>query len=805
MTNHWLDLKNAKVFLIEGSNAASNHSMSTRWIDKARENGAIVIHVDPRFTRTSSMADIYACIRPGTDIAFLNSIINYILENKLYDEAFVKLHTNALYRVGKQFAFEDGLFSGYKEASHSYDLKAWGYELDGSKKPQKAKNLDDPRCVFAHLKQFYKRYNFETASAITGIPAEQIKLIADTLVKNRPGTIMYALGMTQHTTGVQNIRSFGILQMLLGNMGKPGTGINALRGEPNVQGATDMALLYNYLPGYVAYPIATEQTLEEYANGHGTFRVKWLINGLKAWFGDNATPENDLGFAWLPKATPGKSYSIFAMLDAALAGKMKLLYVVGQNPMITNPNLNLVHDALSNLDMLVVQDLWQTETACFWERPGSDPKAIKTEVLLLPVAHFMEKEGSITGSGRMVQWRYKAVDPPGQAKGDLEILDQVFRRVRDSYKDSTAAKDEVLKKATWDYAGSGKDEAVLAESVLKEINGRNWKTGELVAGIAALQADGSTSSGNWIYAGVFGGGKNLSKRRDNKTDPSGLGIYPGFAWTWPGNMHILYNRASCDAKGQPFDPSHKIVWWDETEKKWKGFDTPDVPVPTDGPDTPNGQKPFRMTAEGVGRLMAASYKDPDPKQKDTIRDGSGVPGDGPFPEFYEPVESPTVNALHSKVQTNPCLKYPRIKSKQPVGTLADFPYVLMTSSIAEHWCAGSVTRNVPWLNELVPEPMVTLPHNLAERLGISTGDQVKMWSARGEVTVKAVVTKRMRSLNINGKEVFVVWMPYNWGYKGLSRGPSGNVITIDAGDPNTGCQETKACLVNLKRVEQSRA
>jgi formate dehydrogenase major subunit len=798
MTNHWLDLKNAKVFLIEGSNAASNHSMSVRWIDKARENGAIVIHVDPRFTRTSSMADIYARIRPGTDIAFLNAIIHYILQNKLYDETFVKTHTNALYRVNQDFGFTDGLFSGYKPDAHKYDLATWGYELDGSKKPRKAASLDDPHCVFANMKRFYQRYTLETASAITGIPAEQIKLIAETFAKNRPGTILYALGMTQHTVGVQNIRSFGVLQLLLGNIGKPGTGINALRGEPNVQGATDMALLYNYLPGYVAYPNYTDQTLKDFAKNYGSFRVKWMVNGLKAWFGENGTPENDFGLGWMPKKNPAKSCSIFAMLDNALAGKMKVLYVVGQNVMITNPNLNLVHKALSNLDMLVVQDLWRTETACFWERPGSDPKAIKTEVLLLPVAHFMEKEGSITGSGRMVQWRYKAVEPPGQAKGDLDIFDQLYRRVRQLYQSSNASKDEIFKKATWDY--SGPDGRVQAEAVLREINGRNWKTGELVAGIAALQADGSTSSGNWIYAGVFGGGKNLSKRRDNKTDPSGLGIYPGFAWTWPGNMHILYNRASCDAKGQPFDPTQKIVWWDEKEKKWAGFDTPDVPVPTDGPDTPNGQKPFRMTAEGVGRLMAAPYKDPDPKDKDVIRDASGVPGDGPFPEFYEPVESPTTNALHAQVQINPCLKYPRLKSGQPIGTTAEFPYVLMTSSIAEHWCAGSVTRNTPWLNELVPEPMVALPENLAKQLGISTDDMVKVWSARGEATLKALVTKRMGSLTVNGKEVFVVWIPYNWGYKGLSQGASANLLTIDAGDPNTGCQETKACLVNLKRV-----
>jgi formate dehydrogenase major subunit len=426
-----------------------------------------------------------------------------------------------------------------------------------------------------------------------------------------------------------------------------------------------------------------------------------------------------------------------------------------------------------------------------------DPKTIQTEVFLLPAAYFMEKDGTISGSGRMVQWRYKAVNPPGESKSDLEILDTLFRKVRDLYKDSTDPKDQPIKAAVWNYPKDG-----MSEAVLKEIGGFDLKTGQPVNGIADLQADGSTSSGAWIYAGCFKGGKNLSKRRDNKTDPSGLGIYPGFAWTWPGNMHILYNRASCDEKGQPFDPKHKLVWWDAEAKKWAGFDTPDVPVPTDGPDTPNGQRAFRMNGEGVGRLLAASYKDFDPKaeDKELPRDSSYVPKDGPMPEFYEPVESPTHNALHPTAHNNPCLKYPRVKGMQPIGTKENFPYVLMTSSLPEHWCAGSTTRNVPWLSELNPEPVVELPEKLAKQLGIQTGDMAKVSSARGDITVKAVVTRRMEALQINGKEVTTVWMPYNWGFKGLNTGPSTNYITIDATDPGAGTQETKACLVNVTRV-----
>jgi formate dehydrogenase major subunit len=800
MTNHWLDLQNAKVFLIGGSNAAENHVMSVKWVMKAKEKGAKIIHVDPRFTRTSSIADIYARIRPGADIAYLGAIINYIIANKLYDEEYVTTHTNALLLVKDEFGFEDGVFSGYDEAGRKYDNASWAYQLDANTKtPERAKSLDDPRCALQKLAKHFSRYTLEEGERISGIPAKTIKLIADTLVANRPGTILYALGMTQHTTGVQGIRCYPIIQLLLGNIGKPGGGVNALRGEPNVQGACDMSVLFNYLAGYTAQPDHDLQTLEEYAKKYGTFRAKFVVNALKAWFGDAATPENDFGYGMLMKKNGKANYSIIKMFEQAYAGNLKFLYVMGQNPMVTNPNLNLTHAALSKLDMLVVQDLWDTETAAFWQRPGSDPASIQTEVILLPAAYFMEKEGTITGSGRLVQWRYRSVAPPGEAKGDLEILDAVFRKVRALYKGSTDEKDRILTAAVWNYGGES-----LAEAVLKEINGTNLKTGELIGGIGELQADGSTSSGSWIYAGVFKGGKNLTKRRDSKNDPSGLGIYPGFAWTWPGNMHILYNRASCDRNGRPFANTKPLVWWDAAKKEWAGHDTPDVPAKTDGPDTENGQRPFRMTAEGVGRLFAAPYKHPDVKArekgKDLPRDSSGVLGDGPLPEFYEPVESPVANALHPKVQTNPVLKYPRVKGLQPIGTAKDFPYVLCTASMTEHWCAGSVTRNVPWLNEIVPEPWCEIPESLAAAQGIRSGDRVKVSSARGEVEVKALVTKRMQTLRIGAQEVTVVWMPYNWGFKGLSQGPSTNLLTTDAGDPNTWCQETKACLVDVKKV-----
>jgi formate dehydrogenase major subunit len=794
MNNHWVDLKNAKVFLIGGSNTAENHVMAARWITRAKEQGAVVIQVDPRINRTTTLADIFARVRPGGDIAYLGAVIYYILENKLYDEPYVTAHTNALSIMGEEFGFDDGLFAGFDEKTHKYDTHKWEYALDPkTKTPLKAESLDDPRTVFSALKKHYSRYTLEMGEKISGIPAEKIKLIAETFAKNKPGTILYALGMTQHTVGVQNIRCYCILQLLLGNIGVAGGGVNALRGEPNVQGACDMAVLYNYFPGYLSYPGHNEPTLEAWTKNRGTFRAKFLINGLKAWFGDAATAENEYGYGWLPKRNATANYSIFKIFENAIEGKTKFLYLIGQNPRVTQPNLKLVAKGLANLEMLVVQELWETETACFWQAPGVDAKAINTEVILLPATYFMEKDGTISGSGRMVQWRYKAVAPPGDAREDIEIIDAVYKKLRDLYKDSTKERDQIFKRTVWNYDhGPSK-----AEEVLKEINGRNLVTKEFIKGIGELKADGTTSSGSWIYAGIFAGGKNLTKRRDNKTDPSGLGIYPKFAWTWPGNMHILYNRASADKDGKPFDPKRALVWWDAEKKEWTGHDTPDVPVKTDGPDTPNGQRAFRMNAEGLGRLIAVSYKSPDPDKEGMPKDSSGVPADGPMPEFYEPVESPVANLLHPKVQNNPCLKYPRIKELQPIGTVKDFPYVLMTASFAEHWCAGSTTRNIPWLNELVPEPWIELPEKLAKQLNIKPSDRVKVASARSEITVKAMVTKRMEVMQINGKEVPVVYMPYNWGFKGLSTGPSTNELTIDAGDPNVWCQETKACLVNV--------
>src|SRR6201981_1366701 len=403
MTNHWIDLQNCKTILVEDRNVTENHPMAFKWIRKAQESGAKIIHVDPRFTRTAAAADIYARIRPGTDAAFLNTMINHILVHRLYDEDYVATHTNALFLGHAAFDFKDGLFSGFDQGKHKYDTETWGYQLDAKGKPRVAASLDDPHSVFAHLKKFVSRYTLDVGERITGIPAPEIQQIAETMAKNRPGAILYALGMTQHTTGVQGIRAFTVLQLLLGNVGKPGGGVNALRGEPNVQGACDMGVLNNYMPGYLNYPTHSEPTLAEYTKRNGTEDRKFLINTLKAFYGDAATAENDFAYAWLPKRSATRDYGTMSIFESALAGTMKMLWIVGQNPAVTTPNLNLTFEAMAKLEMLVVQEIWGTETPTFWRRPGADPKSISTEVILLPAAFFMEKNGTISNSGGMGQ------------------------------------------------------------------------------------------------------------------------------------------------------------------------------------------------------------------------------------------------------------------------------------------------------------------------------------------------------------------------------------------------------------------
>ncbi|MBR1580002.1 MAG: formate dehydrogenase-N subunit alpha [Selenomonadaceae bacterium] len=802
MTNQWYDLKNTKLVWIEGSNMAECHPIGMKHVMKAKDKGAKIIHVDVRYTRTSKIADYFIQIRPGTDIAFLGAIINYVIQNKKYNEPYLRRHTNAYCLINPNFGFDDGIFSGYNPDKRSYDMTTWMYQVDENGKPMKAAELEAPNTVFSLLKQHYSRYTPEKVSEITGASPSKIQFAAELFANTEPTVFMYALGLTQHTIGVENIRCYTILQLLKGNIGVPGGGIDAMRGQPNVQASTDYGLMFQYFPGYLAWPTQNTNTLEKWTNASGTFRAKFLKNLMKAWYGDAATPENDYAFNFLPIRNTHNNYSIYCQFEAALKGIMKCMFVCGQNPQVSNPNLGMVHRGLCKLDTLIVEDPYVNETAEFWNRPdnpeGSEPRPpseIKTEVIFMPACSYLERCGTMSNSMRMIQWRMAGPDPVGDSKPDYEILDMLWKKIRELYASSTDPKDNPIKALTWNYR-TGPDMVI---DLMKEVNGYDLTTGHLLNGIGEIKDDGTTNSGMWIYAGVIRDGEVHMAKRRGQEDEGDMGVFPNYGWVWPDNIHLLYNRASCDENGQPTDPNRKLVWWDAAAGQWTGYDRPDVGSLTAGPDTPAGQKPFRMTGEGIGRLFAAKYSDVENGQ---TRDASSTPVDGPMPEFYEPVESPTKNALHENpnAQFSPCVIYPRMPDLQKIGTKDEFPYVMSSSSLTEHWCSGTITRHIPWLNELVKEPFIEMPHKLADKLGVKSGDKVKVRSTRAEITVKAMVTNRIQPLRINGEETFVTWMPYNWGFKGLSTGPSGNYITIDALDPNAQSQEFKACLIDIKKA-----
>ncbi|TWH45865.1 formate dehydrogenase (quinone-dependent) catalytic subunit [Sporomusa sp. KB1] len=797
MTNSWTDLENAKWFLIAGSNAAENHPIAMKYLLRAQEKGAKIIVVDPRFTRTAAKANLFAQIRPGTDIAYLGAIINYILQNSLYNKEYLVNFTNALCKINSAYEFKDGLFSGYDSTKGSYATDSWSYVLDEQGQPVKAASLEEPGTVFSLMKQHYSRYTLETGSAISGIPAEAIKQIADIITKNGIGTIMYALGMTQHTTATQGIRCYAIIQLLLGNIGVAGGGVNALRGEPNVQGSTDFSNLSTTLPGYLPTPMEEDKDTTTYGMKYGSTNLKHLISLQKAWYGEKATADNDYAYGYLPRIPTGKATSYIPMTEDMSKGQFKLLFNIGINPRVSIPNNAVVQSGLAKLEMMVVSDFFETETASFWKAPGVNSAEIKTEVIFLPVAFSYEKAGSLTNSGRWIQWKAAALKPEGTCRADLDIFDSIFRKVRSLYAGSTDPKDAPILHSVWDYGHEADP-----EKVLQEINGYNMTTGKLLGSLGEYLAgeDGQVSSGCWIYSGVYGNG-NLAKRRDGK-DPGGLGLFPQWTYAWPANIRILYNRASCDRQGQPLDSTRQLVWWDLAKSQWVGNDVPDVSDRSKGPDTPQGKTAFRMNADQMARLFTAPFKNmkPGTNLPATL---AGINPDGPLPEFYEPIESPTINVLHPKVQINPLAKVRQaIKEKQQLGGKEEFPFVLTTyTSGTEHFCSGSLTRNLPWLVEFMPEPFLEMGKAMASKLGVTNGEVVELSSARGVLQVKAMVTDRIQPLVINGQETHTVGMPFGWGYAGLGTGPSVNNLTHAVFDPAAGTPEFKAQLVNVRKVK----
>lgn len=798
MTNHYIDFKNTDCALIMGSNAAENHPMGFKWLLAARqERGAKIIHVDPRFTRTSAQADIYAPLRSGTDIAFIGGMINYILQNNLYWKEYVVKYTNAPFLVSEKYDFQDGLFSGYDPQGRKYDQSFWAFQMDTSDpekpKPLKDETLQHPRCVFQLLKKHYSRYDLDTVSAVTGTPKDLLvkvyEAFAATGKPDKSGTILYAMGTTQHTVGSQNVRAYVILQLLLGNIGVPGGGINALRGESNVQGSTDFGLLFGNLPGYLNAPVNTPEyaTLEGYLKketpktSYWVNRPKFMVSYLKALYGPAATKENEFCYQYLPKRDAKKNYSHIALFEAMSRGEIKGLMCWGQNPVVGGPSANKEAAALANLDWLVAVDLWETETAAFWKRPGVNSSEIKTEVFLLPAAASYEKEGSISNSGRWAQYRWKGAEPVGESRADLDIIHQLALRLKKAYAGSKAAKDQPIVQLWWDY---GEGEECDIDRVAKEISGYDLKTGQQLITFGNLMDDGSTVSGCWIYCGSYTDKGNLMKRRDN-TDTTGLGQYLNWSWVWPVNRRILYNRCSADPSGKPWSQDKALIWWDPTLVgdpvkgtlgKWTGKDVPDFNA-TLAPNAPGGQDPFIMMPHGVGGIFANL-------------------NEGPFPEHYEPWESPVKNLL-SSVQFNPVVK---VWEPEKQGTPEKFPIVATTYRVTEHWQAGAMTRNLPWLAELVPAMFVEISESLAKAKGIRNGQKVIVSSTRGEIEAIAVVTPRLKPLVVNGQPVEEVGLIWHFGYQGIVTGDIANKLTPHIGDGNTMIPEYKAFLVDVRGV-----
>jgi formate dehydrogenase major subunit len=810
MTNHWADIKNANVVLVMGGNPAEAHPCGFKWVIEAKiKNKARLVVVDPRFTRTAAVADQFAQIRPGTDIAFLGGVIRYLLENGAIQEEYVKAYTNAPFLLRPDFGFEGGLFTGYDEAKRSYDKATWAYQLDQDGYARVDPTLQDPNCVYQVMKRHYARYTPELVARVSGVPAAEFleicKTIASTAAPKRTMTSLYALGWTQHTVGSQNIRAIACIQLLLGNMGMPGGGVNALRGHSNIQGLTDLGVMSHLLPGYLGLPTEQERDLKTYLEkrtprplrpgqmNYWQNYPKFFVSLLKAWFGAEATKENDFRFDWLPKND--KTYDILAAFELMHQGKINGYFCQGFNPLASVPDKGKLTAALSKLKYLVVIDPLSTETSTFWKKHGEfndvDSRAIQTEVFRLPSTCFAEEDGSLVNSGRWLQWHWKAAEPPGEARGDPEIMAGIFLALRALYQKEGGTFPDPIVKMPWPYL---QPKAPSADELAREFNGKALadipdpkdktrtlaKEGEQLATFAHLQADGTTASGCWIFCGSWTQNGNQMARRD-AADPTGLGNTLGWAWAWPANRRILYNRASADPAGKAWDPARKYVFW--TGKKWAGADVPDFKIDA-APD--EGMSPFIMNAEGVGKLFAL-----------------GGMAEGPFPEHYEPFETPlSVNPMSpkggGKTLSNPAARVYK-DDRARLGTAKDFPFVATTYRLTEHFHFW--TKHTRIAAVLQPEAFVEIGEELARLRGIKNGEPVVVSSKRGLIKAKALVTKRIHALQIEGQEVHTVGLPIHWGFEGLTRpGYLTNTLTPFVGDANIQTPEFKAFLVDVRKA-----
>jgi formate dehydrogenase major subunit len=835
------DLQNADCIVIEGSNMAECHPVGFQWVMEAKSRGATVIHVDPRFTRTSAVADLHVPLRAGSDIAFVGALINYVLQNDLWFTEYVTTYTNASTIVREDFADTedlDGLFSGFDVDSRSYDISSWQYEgLDvstaagqreqgkhdeagegGGRKgageqagsggfkldegePQRDPTLQHPRCVFQVLKRHFSRYTPDMVEQVCGIPLTQFAKVAQAMTRNsgreRTTAFVYSVGWTQHSVGVQYIRTAAILQLLLGNMGRPGGGILALRGHASIQGSTDIPTLYNLLPGYIPMPHAGEhESLDQFVDVTAPHTGFWghmrayTVSLLKAWWGDAALPSNDFCFDYLPRLTG--DHSSYPTVLNQLDGKCKGYFIVGQNPAVGSANAKLQRIAMANLDWLVVRDFSLIESATWWkdgpeiETGEMRTEAIGTEVFFMPAAAHTEKDGSFTNTQRLLQWHHKAVEPAGDQRSELWFAYHLGRRIRAKLTGSEEAMDRPILDLTWDYPTEGAHDDPSAEAVLAEVNGYD-ADGSPLSSYTQLREDGSTRCGCWIYCGCRADGVNQTARRKPGSEQSW--VAPEWAWAWPANRRILYNRASAAPDGSPWSDRKAYVWWDAEDGKWTGHDVPDFvadrppsyepPEHAKAEDALSGVDPFVMQADGKAWLYVPR----------------GLV-DGPLPTHYEPHESPFDNPLYSQ-QANPARQvFPRRENlTNPSGSTPGaevFPYVVTTYRLTEHHTAGGMSRWLPYLAELQPEFFCEISPELAAERGLEHLGWATVVTARTAVEARVLVTERMRPLRVAGRVIHQVGLPYHWGPNGYSTGDAANELTSVALDPNVHIQESKA-------------
>ncbi|SFF30789.1 formate dehydrogenase major subunit [Actinoplanes philippinensis] len=809
---------------------AEAHPVGFQYVVEAKNRGATVIHIDPRFTRTSALAHTYVPMRAGADIAFLGGVVNYILSNEKDFREYVVAYTNASMIVGEGFRDTedlDGLFSGYDPELNVYDQSSWQYEGQSDEGQQEGEahadretasgleqeshgppvpadvprdpTLRHPRCVYQILKRHYARYTPEMVERVCGVPPEKFLEVCAAWTRNsgreRTTALVYSVGWTQHSVGVQYIRTGAIIQLLLGNMGRPGGGVMALRGHASIQGSTDIPTLFNLLPGYLPMPHHRQhETFRQWVDAirHPEQKGFWAnaeayaVSLLKAYFGDAATEQNDWGYGWLPRLTGdhGTYQQVLDMID----GKIKGYFLLGQNPAVGSAHGRAQRLGMANLDWLVVRDLFAIESATFW-KDGPEvatgeivPEQCRTEVFLMPAASHAEKEGTFTQTQRLLQWREKALDPPGDCRSELWFFHHLGRLVRERLAGSTLPRDQAVLRLNWP------DEEPSGEDVLREINGYDVATGAALSNFTDLAADGTTACGCWIYSGVFKDGVNQAARRKPGAEQDWVAREWG--WAWPSDRRTLYNRASADPEGRPWSERKKYVWWDPAAGEWTGYDVPDFektkppsyrpPEGASGVEAIAGDDAFIMQGDGKGWLYAPS----------------GLI-DGPMPTHYEPAESPIGNPLYGQ-GANPARKrYDR--DDNPLNPASPvYPYVFSTSRLTEHHTAGGMSRQLAYLSELQPEMFVEVSPALAAERGLEHHGWAHVITSRAAIEARVLVTDRLRPLRVDGRVIHQIWMPYHWGSSGLVTGDSANDLIGIVLDPNVLIQESKVGTCDIR-------